>query len=143
MGLLNAAWVQGGQCACTYLSPQNTVKYQPSSVDFLKVYNALGKVKKFGPPDPFFHSLLKKVWAHCAPCTNSVKPNPHKPGGLESRMNNSSSILDNSNTDVTWQKTDHLLLKTYQYKRNSFHFRLYGNRFDREMQMITILLIGS
>ena len=38
--------------------------------DFLKVYNELGKVKKFWTSRPLFswrNSRLKKVRAHCAP----------------------------------------------------------------------------
>ena len=55
-------------------SPQNTVKNP--FFDFLKVYNELGKVKKFLTSRPLFswiYNRLKKVWAHCAPRTNRVK----------------------------------------------------------------------
>ena len=58
----------------TSRSPQNTVKKQ-FFFDFLKVYNELGKDKKFETSRPFFQEKLpsEKVRAKCAPCTIKVK----------------------------------------------------------------------
>ena len=46
-----------------------------------KVYNDLGKVEKYWTSRPLFSwrkSLLKKMRAHCAPCTNMVKMIPNQ-----------------------------------------------------------------
>ena len=56
-GLLNVAGVQGGTMLLHLLDNPKTFFF-----DFLKVYNELGKVKKFWTSRPFFH-----VRAHCAP----------------------------------------------------------------------------
>ena len=67
---------------CPHLLHHLKTLWKTKKNDFLKVYNELGKIKKIGPQDPFFHGEIA-VWKKC----RLNLPPPHRTFRVNDKLN--------------------------------------------------------